>query len=178
MDPAAQKFSRSLTGSRRNRLWLLLVASIAVVILTLAALWLSDYFGEVEAQAAPKISASEMFAAECQLVREEQLKILHLIECEVNDDMLTDIAELDWVDTVILDRGTITDKGLESIAKLPNLKHLTEIVPDYRRRSENDLQLSVAVVLESSACRLQLGRCRPAAEADQLRQLHSALTSG
>ena len=124
LEPAAQKFSRSLTGSRRHRLWLLLVASIAVVIFMLAALWLSDYFGEVEAQEAPKISASEMFAAECQLVREEQLKILHLIECEVNDDMLTDIAELDWIDTVIIDLGVVTDEGVESITKLPKLQHL------------------------------------------------------
>ena len=69
LDQAAQKLSRSLTGSRRNRLLLLLVASIAIVILTPAALWLSDYFGEVEAQESATITASEMFAAECQLVR-------------------------------------------------------------------------------------------------------------
>lgn len=39
-----------------------------------------------------------------------------------------DLSQLDesmtWVETLIVDEGVVTDEGLESIAKLPNLRHL------------------------------------------------------
>ncbi len=120
----ASKLYRWLWASRRGRLLALLIAMIAVVLIGLSANWIGDHFRAVEITAAPTLSANEMFTAACQLVRDQQLKVLQLSECEVNDAMIPEIAKLDGIDTVILDLGIVTDKGVESITKLPGLQHL------------------------------------------------------
>ncbi len=113
-----------LVVMQRKR-WLLVIAACPIVaLLTLAAIWYGDRLGNVDIEQAPVLSPDERFAQECQFVREQKLDTFHVSDFEVNDQMLAAIEDLDWIDTVILDRGTVTDDGLEAIAKLPNLKHL------------------------------------------------------
>lgn len=116
--------SRWLAINPRKRFLLLIVACSLVIFLTSVGLWYANRQQEIDVEEKMSLSPSERFAEQYELVREQKLDTLHLSDIEVTDDMVTGVADLDWLTTLIFDQGIITDDGLETIVKLPRLQHL------------------------------------------------------
>jgi hypothetical protein len=72
---------------------------------------------------APESEAT--IAQQITLGRAGQLDRIELLETGADDAMLEMLtAEDDWLDALVLDEGVISDRGVDAIARLPNLFHL------------------------------------------------------
>lgn len=71
-----------------------------------------------------QIDPNVLFGQACAEMREAQGDTLHITDYRVEDGMLDQIADLDQLTTLILDKGVVSDRAIETIANLPNLQHL------------------------------------------------------
>ena len=98
--------------------------TFALTLIALGIAWGVGVFAEPEIVSEPDISPAERFAQECDFVREQNIDRFHLVHYEVSDQMVPELAELDWLETIIFDHGAVSDRALETIAALPKLRHL------------------------------------------------------
>ncbi len=121
----AQAVGLSLHQQRRRRkirhivLALLLTASFVVTVM-----WSSGTFDETKSETVLSIAPSVLFEQQCDEIRKDGLNKLHVSEYEVDDAMIESIGDLETLETLILDRGVVTDTSMATIASLPKLQHL------------------------------------------------------
>lgn len=72
----------------------------------------------------PTIAPAVLFEQICTEIRKGHGDTLHIMEYPVDDAMVAAMTDLDSVETLIFDEGAVTDKAIETIAKLPKLQHL------------------------------------------------------
>ena len=111
---------------RQKRVRRLCYAVIAVGLLTLLVglLWASTFFGEKEEEEVLEIAPTVLFETLCKDVVKTDSNKLHVTDFEVTDDMMKSIESMEQLDTVILDKGKVSDKALHTLIGLPNLQHL------------------------------------------------------
>jgi hypothetical protein len=118
---------KSLSPSQRRRRQraqkLLLAIVLAGVFVTLVT-WSRGVRHETSQTQVLSIAPRVLFEKVCAQVRKGQGDTLHISEYPVDDEMVSAMAGLDSLETVIFDEGAITDASIETIASLPNLQHL------------------------------------------------------
>jgi hypothetical protein len=70
------------------------------------------------------IAPSVLFEQLCDEVKKSQSNRLHVTDFVVDDGLIPQIKELDSIETLILDKGVVTDESFKTIAGLPKLQHL------------------------------------------------------
>lgn len=123
-EPVAAGGASDRLLSRLRWRWVAVPVATAIA---LTVLWAVDFFGESStppSDPAPPLPAAERFAAALAQIAAEQTTQLHVTDYPVTDEMIAEIAEMTWLETVILDQGAVSDQALETIAALPNLVHL------------------------------------------------------
>jgi hypothetical protein len=121
-EAAAPLTSHQLRRRRNHRLLVIACLLTAVFVFTLS--WSRGVFRRDRGTEVLAIVNSALFEQQCSEVKKDELKKLHVSEFEVDDAMIPQISEFDWLETLIVDRGIVTDESMETIAKLPNLQHL------------------------------------------------------
>jgi hypothetical protein len=111
--------------SRRSKLILsLLVLGPLFVLVASLGMMQRDRRPMTPDDAVPDIVPSEQFQHDIELVREQNLTILQVSDYPVTDDLVSELSDLEWIETVILDQGILTDESMATLAGLPNLQHL------------------------------------------------------
>ena len=71
------------------------------------------------------VSPAIRFQLACQeLIDDPEKTTLHIRDFEVGDNMMESIDQLETIETLIFDRGIVTDGATEAIAALPRLRQL------------------------------------------------------
>ncbi|MFK8113301.1 MAG: hypothetical protein AB8B91_13920 [Rubripirellula sp.] len=110
---------------RRRRHRLIGIATGLAVLLVGILLWSGGYFSsEEEVVEVLTIAPDRLFEQLCADVRKNQAKKFHVTGFKVSDSMMSEIADLDWVETFIIDQGELSGQSMETIAKLSSLQHL------------------------------------------------------
>lgn len=104
---------------RNSVLALLLTATFVVTVM-----WSSGAFDETPSTAVVAIAPSVLFEQQCDEIRNDALSKLHVTEFAVDDAMIANIGELETLETLILDKGVVTDASMATIASLAKLQHL------------------------------------------------------
>jgi hypothetical protein len=103
----------------KHQLWLaILLTFIFVVIVVWASLPRQDA-GEPLG-----ITSAVRFDDRCIRVAAENKDILHVTEFEVSDAMMARVKHLDSVETLIIDKGVLSDRAINPISAMPRLRHL------------------------------------------------------
>jgi hypothetical protein len=103
-----------------------IVSSVCLIVICLLPILSIAGCGDGEQPAKNLASKSEStIAQQITQGRAGRLDRIELLDTAADDVMLEMLAAEDgWVDVLILDKGVISDRGAESIARLPNLFHL------------------------------------------------------
>lgn len=109
---------------RRRRVRHIVLALLLTATFVVTVLWSSGAFDETNSEPVLAISRSVLFDQQYEEIRKEKLNKLHVSEFEVDDAMIERIGDLQTLETLILDKGVVTDVSMPSIASLPNLQHL------------------------------------------------------
>lgn len=109
---------------RRRRVRHIILAILLTASFVVTVMWSSGAFEETEPEPVLAISRSVLFEQYCDEIKREQLKKLHVTEFEVDDAMIAGIGDLQTLETVIMDKGVVTDASMAAIASLPHLQHL------------------------------------------------------
>lgn len=118
--------SRGLTRTtfRDRRRQNLLAIAFTVTIASVGILWWQGFFEVMRASSAHTIPAGVLWQDLCDEAKKERSEKLQA-SFEVNDPLIrSTLAEMDWLETLILDQGVVTDESMKAIAALPNLGHL------------------------------------------------------
>lgn len=102
------------------------VLSVCVILIGSFPILFAVGCGEAKDSAKALAPESEAtIAQQITLGRAGQLDRIELLVTGADDAMVEMlVAEDDWVEVLVLDEGEISDRGVESIARLPNLFHL------------------------------------------------------
>lgn len=70
------------------------------------------------------IASAVLFDDLCLRIDSERGDKLHVTEFEVSDAMMTRVKNLDSVETLIIDKGALSDQSIHPISAMPRLRHL------------------------------------------------------
>ncbi|MGI9472420.1 MAG: hypothetical protein ACR2NZ_12845 [Rubripirellula sp.] len=119
---ARQSLTRRTFKDRRRQS--LLIFAFAGTLAVVGGLWWQGFFEVIRSTQTPTVPASVRFDELCEQVRQGRSDKFHA-NFEVDDALvLTRLGEMDWIETLILDQGSVGDRSAEVIATLPNLQHL------------------------------------------------------
>lgn len=108
----------------RRRYRLIVVAGLLAVVFIATVLYSRGVFEDSNSSQVLSIAPSVQFEQMCAEVRKQHLNKLHVASFEVSDAMIPQIGDIESIETLILDRGVVTDESIKTIAKLPTLQHL------------------------------------------------------
>ena len=124
LDAEVESVGLTRTTFRDRRRQNLLAIAFTVTIASVGILWWQGFFEVMRASSAPTVPASDLWQELCDEVKKDKSERLHA-SFEVDDPLiLSNLAEMDWLETLILDQGVVTDESMQAIAALPNLEHL------------------------------------------------------
>jgi hypothetical protein len=109
---------------RRRRAQKLLVATILTGIFITVVMWSRGVGRQPTQTPVISIAPHVLFEQACAAIRDGQGDTLHITEYPVDDEMVSAMAGLDSLETVIFDEGSVSDQAITTIAKLPKLQHL------------------------------------------------------
>ena len=108
---------------RARRRWITATGALIVIGASLT-LWVRGPGGTNTPQPSAPIDAAAAFAEQVEQIASQRRDTLRVTRYAVDDAMLEQLRGLDHLQTVILDRGVITDRGAEVLAELPKLRYL------------------------------------------------------
>lgn len=114
----------SLHQQRRRRIRLIVLAVLLTASFVVTVMWSAGKFDETKSETALSIAPSVLFEQQCDEIRKDGLDKLHVSEYPVDDAMIAGIGDLETLETLILDRGVVTDTSMAMIASFPKLQHL------------------------------------------------------
>ena len=100
-----------------------LLSSLAVVLVIVGLVWWQGLPSNTQPLEVTPEPTTISFDELCEQVRVERGERLQ-IDFEVDDQMILEIGDMDWLETLILDQGSVSDASTELISKLPKLQHL------------------------------------------------------
>ncbi len=115
--PAPKPVSKS-----RTQVTLAVASLFIITAIAYALLKKSPESSPVVAKKEP--SPIERFDLLIAKIKKEREKTLVVTDYEVSDAMIPKIADFTELETVIFDKGTLTDRSMSVLAALPNLQHI------------------------------------------------------
>ncbi|MCG8648877.1 MAG: hypothetical protein MI861_03540, partial [Pirellulales bacterium] len=112
---------KRLRRQRRRHLW---IAVMLGMVLAFIAIWNRGLMMSKRERQPLAILPGIQFENMCSEVANRQTDKLHVTDFEINDAMIPRVQELDSLETLIIDRGRLTDRSINTISALPKLRHL------------------------------------------------------
>ncbi len=122
LDAATAPNSRRLARDRRFHT--LLFLCFGTTLFVVAGLWCYDYFEPPVIITAEVDPPGLRFEKLHQAYLQGDQSRLHIEGFPVDESMVTQIGELESLETLIIDQGIVTDETIDVIAKLPKLRQL------------------------------------------------------
>ena len=103
----------------KHQLWLAVLLTLIFVVIVVWANLPPQNPGEVLG-----IASAVLFDDLCIRIDSERLDKLHVTKIEVSDAMMSRVKHLDSVETLIIDKGVLSDRSIHPISAMPRLRHL------------------------------------------------------